>query len=300
MESLYIVVPARRASTRLPDKPLALIGGEPMVRLVARRAVHLAQLCEGMFEKVHVLIATDDRQVKAACGEFEDRAVLSPAEISSGTDRVWWTLQNLKGPPKKEDLILNIQGDEPFFSLEDCLSLIQRMVEKPQDKMGTLARSRSDWDAFLNPGVVKAVLSSQKYALYFSRAPLPWPRSEFGGGGTECWAKVQEKVTEAKEIKETKETESTKETDGTKETTDAHLFWHHVGVYAFRYQSLCEFAKSLPQSGLEQTESLEQLRAVEAGWQIAVVEAFEEPFGVDTLADLERARARFRQPRPGL
>ena len=193
--------------------------------------------------------------------------VFTSRDLKSGTDRICEGLSLLPDfeRPRDMDIVLNVQGDEPFFSVLDLTRLTKKMLEEPNLPMGTLGFERRSTEFFLKSSVVKIVTNSTSQAVYFSRAPVPWPRQAFGASGQD-WL---EKCKNSEDI----------------------LFIQHLGVYAFRYHALESFAHHLPESTLENQEGLEQLRAVEAGWPIAVVKATEAPFGIDTLDDLERARA---------
>lgn len=276
---IYVAVPARLASTRLPEKPLALLGGQTMVRRVANRATKAAaRLVErGLASEAFALVAADDERVAKEARAGGALCFLTSPHLASGTDRVHAALPLLPEHqrPSPHDIVLNVQGDEPFFSLEDIERLAADMIAHPEAPMGTLAFPRTQGSAFLRPSVVKVVTSAQGEALLFSRAPIPWPRSILGAGGLD-WGARFEALAQA-EIP----------------------FLHHLGVYAFRWKALCAFAEELPASPLEAHEGLEQLRALEAGWRIRVVKAQESPLGIDTPEDLAQAALRFESTGDG-
>jgi 3-deoxy-manno-octulosonate cytidylyltransferase (CMP-KDO synthetase) len=236
-----VLVPARLASTRLPDKPLAPIAGEPMIVHVWRRAV-----AAGVGP---VIVACAEAAIAAAIRAAGGEAVLTDPALPSGTDRIFAALQALD-PERRFTRVINLQGDLPTL---DPTALAQ--VLEPLDALGTdlatLANATRDPDEIADPNVVKAVVAFDRRrpelgkALYFTRATAP------SGPGP---------------------------------------VWHHIGIYAFRREALERFA-ALPPSPLEERERLEQLRALENGMSIGVRLVDAVPFGVDTPADLARARA---------
>lgn len=239
-----VVIPARLASTRLPDKPLADIHGVPMIVHVWRRAIEAAI--------GPVLVACADAAiadtVRAAGGE----AVLTRPEHPSGSDRIFEAVQKVD-PDGRYDAVVNVQGDTPTVDPPTMRAALAPLVEAAVDigTIVTLIRSAEERD---NPNMVKAAVAFAEpvpgrplvgRALYFSRLPVP------SGHGPH---------------------------------------YHHVGIYAFRRKALARFV-ALPPGVLEQRERLEQLRALEAGMRIDVALVDSAPFGVDTPADLARARA---------
>ncbi|OGW61432.1 MAG: hypothetical protein A2V83_01370 [Nitrospirae bacterium RBG_16_64_22] len=236
MSRVVAVIPARYASTRLPGKPLADIHGSPMVVWVARAA----EQARGVDE---VLVATDHAAVAAAAEAAGFRAVMTSPDIPSGTDRVAGVVRR-----HPADIAINVQGDEPMISSEAIETLAGLMRSDASIRMATLARPSADPSLFSNPNVVKVVRDARGDALYFSRAPIPWPREG-----------------------------------------ETPPFLVHLGIYAYRSETLFEVS-ALPPSFLEQTEKLEQLRALEAGIKIRVAQTTCESIGVDTPEDLERVR----------
>lgn len=239
MSQALIVVPARLEATRLPGKPMADIGGEPMVVHVWRRAMES--------RAGRVLVATDSEDVRSAVEQAGGEAVLTRADHASGTDRIHEAVQAVD-PGGQHSIVVNLQGDLP--TLEPCLidACIAPLNDSDAD-IATLAAVIRDEEEGTDPHVVKVVGSrvgeERLRALYFTRATAPW------GEGP---------------------------------------LYHHIGLYAFRRPVLERFV-SLPHSELESREKLEQLRALEAGMSIAVALVDTVPVGVDTPADLERARA---------
>lgn len=243
-----VVIPARLASTRLPDKPLADIHGEPMIVHVWRRAREA--------ELGRILVAAADSAIVAAVEEAGGEAVLTDPAHPSGSDRVREAVAKVD-PDQRHDVVLNLQGDLPTLDP----TAIRRALDPLTDsevEIATLVAEIPDAREIEDPNVVKAVVSFTAgsltgRALYFTRAPAPW------GEGPR---------------------------------------YHHIGIYAYRRAALDRFV-ALPPSPLEIRERLEQLRALEAGMRIdaALVDAV--PLGVDTAADLDRARALLAASRSG-
>jgi 3-deoxy-manno-octulosonate cytidylyltransferase (CMP-KDO synthetase) len=251
--TVYVIIPARLQSTRLSQKPLQKLGTKTLIETVFDRALLLKKKCDIDVCDVQILVATDSSEVQKLFAPGS--CVLTHRNHLSGTDRIFEAVESVL---KEEDIVLNIQGDEPFFSIQDTLNMLLFMQENPQAPMATLGFVNTSAEDFLNPNVVKIIVSSDNTACYFSRAAIPWPR-------------------------------------GWNPQTDAVSFTQHIGIYAYRGKSLRMFTKELAPSVLESTECLEQLRAIEAGWKIAVVNASEQSFGIDTQGDLERARGRLSQ-----
>ncbi len=245
-----VAIPARYAASRLPGKPLRQIGGEPMVLHVARRA-----LAAGAGE---VWVATDDARIADALQGSGVRVAMTSAGHQSGTDRLA-ECARIAGWAD-DAIVVNLQGDEPFTPA-DGIACVARAVADSGAGIATLAAPIDDIDTLLDPNAVKVVLAGNGDALYFSRAPVPWPRDAF--------ARDRSAMPEGRWLR-------------------------HIGIYGYRASALRAFA-ALPQGALERTESLEQLRALEAGWRIAVSLA-PSPFppGVDTPEDLERAERTYQ------
>ena len=254
-----VLIPARMASTRLPDKPLADIAGVPMVVRVAQRAA-LSGACQ-------VVVAADDVRIVQACEQHAVRAVLTRADHRSGSDRLAQAceLLGLSG----SDLVVNVQGDEPLIApalISACAALL---VAREDCVMSTAAHALASVEELHNPNIVKVVLDAQSRALYFSRAPIPWWRDGPARGD----------MTQARG-------------DMTLATPPP---LRHIGVYGYRADFLRGFP-ALPPAPIEQLEALEQLRALWHGHRIAVhVTAADPGPGVDTPADLARVRAVFAQ-----
>jgi 3-deoxy-manno-octulosonate cytidylyltransferase (CMP-KDO synthetase) len=229
-----VVIPARYGSIRLPGKPLREIGGKPLIQWVFEGA------CQSKLAD-DVIIATDDERVRDAAMAFGAPAVMTSPDLMSGTDRVW---EATKGRPA--DLIVNVQGDEPQIR-GDMIDTLFRALEEDRLPMATLVAFLSDTHDYRSPHTVKVVLDKNGFALYFSRAPIPFMQR----------------------------------------TTAIPLF-KHIGIYGFSRDFLQTFV-SLPRGRLEEVESLEQLRALEAGYRIRALLVEYEGVGIDTEEDLERA-----------
>lgn len=235
--SILIAIPARMASSRLPNKPLADIAGLPMIVQVMKRANEA-----GIGD---VMVACDGEEIATAVRAAGGTAIVTDANLPSGSDRIWAALETLAAKP---DIIINLQGDLPTFESSLLLELVETLVQSGCD-IATIVTPITEESEHTNPSVVKAVVSLDEgektgRALYFTRATAP-----YGEG----------------------------------------VRYHHIGVYAYRYEALKHFV-ALPPSTLEQREKLEQLRALEAGMRIAVCVADTPALGVDTPQDLERAR----------
>ncbi|MGN6667785.1 MAG: 3-deoxy-manno-octulosonate cytidylyltransferase [Trinickia sp.] len=254
------VVPARLASTRLPEKPLADIAGKPMVVRVAERAREAGAQ--------RVLIATDDARVLAAAQEHGFEALLTRADHPSGTDRLAEVATRLGLPD--DTIVVNVQGDEPLIDPALVCGVASHLADHPDCAIATAAHPIADAAEVFNPNIVKVVLDARGVALYFSRAPIPWQRDAYA---PQCDA-------QAIDVR-------------AMPAPPAGAVLRHIGLYAYRARFLRTYP-TLAQAPIEYAEMLEQLRAMWHGERIAVRVTHEAPApGVDTLADLERVRALF-------
>lgn len=243
------IIPARYASTRFPAKPLALLGGKPIIERVYRQVERAVS---------DVVVATDDERIKSVVEAFGGRCVMTSTEHQSGTDRCYEALQKVGG---EYDIVINVQGDEPFVQPEQIASLVACFAD-PTIDIATLVKPFNVGDgleALQNPNSPKVVLSRDMRALYFSRSVIPFMR------GVEP-----------------------------AEWLSKHTYYKHIGMYAFRRQTLGEVT-ALEQSPLELTEKLEQLRWLENGYSIGVGITNIETIGIDTPEDLCRAEAFLKQ-----
>lgn len=251
-----VLIPSRMASSRLPNKPLADIGGLPMIVRVAQRAQQSAAQ--------RVVVAADDARILEACKQHDIQAVLTSAEHPSGSDRLAEACRILQ--LGGDDIVVNVQGDEPLIAPALIDAVAHLLSERPEASMGTVAHPIADLESLLNPNVVKVVLDAKGLAAYFSRAPIPWGRDHVNA----AWWK----------------------NPGTT-TTPGFAPLHHMGLYSYRASFLQSFPQ-LPQAPTEQIESLEQLRALWHGYRIAVYVTPDHPgAGVDTPEDLVRVRQVF-------
>ena len=243
-----VLIPARYASSRLPGKPLADLGGRPMVVRVAERARESGA--------TRVVIATDDARIAEAARAHGVDVVLTRAEHETGTDRLAEAAALLA--LEDDAIVVNVQGDEPLLDGALIRRVAALLAERPDAALATACHPIDDADEAFNPNVVKVVLDQAGYALYFSRATIPWARAEFAGGGR---------------------------------TIPAGLpLYRHYGLYAYRVAFLRAFP-SLGSAPIERFEALEQLRALWHGYRIVVEITTGTPApGVDTEEDLARVR----------
>ncbi len=237
------IIPARYASTRFPGKPLAEMKGKYMIQRVYEQARKVLD---------HVCVATDDERIYEAVKSFGGQVVMTSTEHRSGTDRCFEAYTRLGG---NEDVIINIQGDEPFIKPEQIEALTQ-CFSTPGTQIATLVRpfeAAEGYEALANPNSPKVVLNDCHEALYFSRSVIPYLR----GADTQEWG-------------------------------ERHTYYKHIGMYGYRADVLAEVTR-LPQSSLELAESLEQLRWLQNGYTIKVGITTQETIGIDTPEDLEKA-----------
>ncbi|KXJ52566.1 3-deoxy-manno-octulosonate cytidylyltransferase [Neptuniibacter pectenicola] len=253
--SFSVIIPARFASTRFPGKPLAELQGKPMVQHVYERA------CES--EASRVLVATDNQQIADVARGFGAEVCMTSPDHPSGTDRLQQVVSDLGY--YADDIVVNVQGDEPLVPARIINQVAHNLKAEPGASIATLSEPITDVESLLNPNVVKVVSDVKGMALYFSRAPVPWPRNAFADG-TDVSA------------------------------MPADFPWQrHIGIYAYRVKLLNDFVKWAP-APIEETECLEQLRAMWNGARIHVAEADEQPpAGVDTPEDLERLKRLLEQ-----
>lgn len=250
-----VLIPARLASTRLPDKPIADIAGKPMVVRVAERARESAA--------TRVVVATDSERVAQACAPHGVEVVMTRADHPSGSDRLAEACGKLG--LAGDDAVVNVQGDEPLIDPGLIDAVAHLLANHPDADMSTAAHAIEVLDEFRNPNVVKVVLDAAGYAMYFSRAPIPWWRDGFAQGVTAL--------------------------------PSAPAPLRHIGIYGYRAGFLRSFPR-LPPAPVEGCEALEQLRALWHGHRIAVhVSELAPGPGVDTPEDLARVRRLFEAAR---
>ena len=236
------IIPARYASTRFPGKPLAMLGGRSVIQRVYEQASTILD---------ETYVATDDERILQAVEQFGGQAIMTRADHKSGTDRIEEAAEKLN---TQADVIINIQGDEPFIQQSQIETLIH-LFDDATTQIGTLGKRFETMEAVMNPNSPKIVTDKNGFALYFSRSVIPYVR------GKEQSAWLQN-----------------------------FPYLKHLGLYAYRREVLREVTQ-LPQSPLEKAESLEQLRWLENGYRIRVGLTDVETVGIDTPEDLQRAEA---------
>lgn len=234
------IIPARYASSRFPGKPLASLGGKTVIQRVYEQVAAVLE---------HVCVATDDERILNSVTAFGGQAVMTSPHHKSGTDRIAEAVEKIGGD---YDVIINIQGDEPFIQSSQIKTLCH-CFDDPDTQIATLGKPFSTIDAVQNVNSPKIVLDNKGYAMYFSRAVIPFIRGVDQTG----WLAQ-------------------------------YPFLKHIGIYAYRASVLTEITQ-LPQSSLELAESLEQLRWLQNGYKIKVGLTEVETIGIDTPADLQRA-----------
>jgi 3-deoxy-manno-octulosonate cytidylyltransferase (CMP-KDO synthetase) len=245
-----VVIPARYASTRLPGKPLLDIAGKPMVVWVAQQAV--ASGAESVY------VATDHAGVADAVRQHGQQAVMTSADHASGTDRIAEVAGKLGW--SSDEIVVNVQGDEPLIAPQLIQEVANNLAQHPEAAIATACHPIHDKESMFNPNIVKVVMDKQGYALYFSRAPIPYARDVFA---TDLDVPVNMPA------------------------------YRHIGIYAYRASFLKAYANLQP-AAIEQFEALEQLRALWHSYKISVVITQNAPpVGVDTLEDLQQVRVFF-------
>ncbi|HYA39522.1 MAG TPA: 3-deoxy-manno-octulosonate cytidylyltransferase [Candidatus Methylomirabilis sp.] len=244
---MHIIIPARYASSRLPGKPLADVAGRPLIQRVHECAVRAGAAA--------ITVATDDDRIRAAAEKFGARVCMTSPLHRSGTDRLAEVIQKLA--IDTDEIVVNLQGDEPQMPPTLIQDVAQKLERHPDAVVATACHAIHDRDTIMNPNVVKVVCDANGYALYFSRAAIPWPREAMAGAGGSFHAQ------------------------------------RHIGLYAYRAGFVRRFTV-WPACPPEEVEQLEQLRVLWYGERIVVHDARELPAaGVDTPEDLERVRKYF-------
>ena len=243
----HVVIPARFSASRLPGKPLLAIGGRPLIQWVWQ--------CARASGASSVVVATDDERIFDVAKNFGADCLMTSSTHASGTDRIAEVVR-ARGFAA-DDIIVNLQGDEPMMPPAVVKEVAAALATRLQVDIATAVAPIQSLREFLDASCVKALRAADGTALYFSRAPVPWPRDQVTAGTP----------------------------------TQFIGAWRHIGIYAYRVQSLLQFA-AWPPTYLEETERLEQLRALEYGMRIHLVSLSEAPpAGIDTPEDLERVRA---------
>jgi 3-deoxy-manno-octulosonate cytidylyltransferase (CMP-KDO synthetase) len=251
-QSFSVIIPARYSSSRLPGKMLAVIGDKPMLQHVYERAQQSSAR--------QVVIATDDQRIVEAVQGFGGKALMTAVDHQSGTDRLQEAASLLE--LGDDEIVVNVQGDEPLIPPEVIDQVAENLAADGRASVATLCEKITDVQVFRDPNAVKVVRDINGRALYFSRAPIPWPRDEFSSGDEQDGAKIV-----------------------------LECAFRHIGIYAYRARLLHQFV-TWPMAPLERIEKLEQLRVLWQGESIHVDEACQPvPGGVDTADDLAKVRA---------
>ena len=241
MSHVIAVIPARYASQRLPAKPLVDLLGKPMIQRVYER-VKLATIPS------QIVVATDDERIADVVRTFGGDVIMTSPDIKSGSDRVAAVAHEIPG-----DIYVNVQGDEPLIAPEMIDQAIRVVLDDPVVEVGTLVRKIESLEELRNPGVVKVVFGSDRFALYFSRSEIPFVR----------------------------------DADDRTQWLAHSTFYKHIGIYVFRREFLLKYA-SMPESNLERSEKLEQLRILENGHKIKVGITQYDSVPIDTRDDVVR------------
>jgi len=243
-----VVIPARYQSNRLEGKPLLDIGGIPMI-------IHVVK--QSLKSKANdVVVATDDQKIFDIVEEFGYKAIMTNINHKSGTDRTVEVVNLMSW--SDHEIVVNVQGDEPLINPSLINQVAEYLHHHKDVFVSTACHSNSDYNDFINPNNVKVVLDKNSQALYFSRAPIPFPRDEFA-----------------------------------QKMIGKEGFYKHIGIYAYRAKFLKNY-KDIAETELEDIEKLEQLRILYAGYKIGVVASVDSPMiGVDTPEDLEKVRKLF-------
>lgn len=233
------MIPARYGATRFPGKLMADLGGKPVIL-----RTYLATLKTGLFDQVYVV--TDSRIIKEAIERGGGKAIMSRQEHECGTDRIAEAVENLD-----VDVVVNVQGDEPFVKKEPLEAVINVFKGEDADQidLASLMQEITDWKDITDPNYVKVIVDQDDFALYFSRSPIPYPRDKDAGA----------------------------------------RYFEHIGVYAFRKQAIMDFYR-LPMRSLEATEKVECIRFLEYGKRIKMVETQYMGIEIDTPEDLDKAQ----------
>ena len=267
---LTVLIPARLASTRLPNKPLADVAGLPLIVRVAQQVISFAINKEAhqaintpatviFTSKIRAVVACDSADILNVCQQHGIEAVLTRSDHPSGSDRLAEACEILK--LADDEIVVNVQGDEPLIDPQLILDVAQLLQHSPTASMSTAAHVIDSLEEFRNPNVVKVVTDAHNLAMYFSRAPIGWWRDGSSAG-------LPQLPLSPKPLR-------------------------HIGIYAYRVGFLKQFPK-LPQADIEVCEALEQMRAMWHGYRIAVHVTLQAPGpGVDTPEDLERVRQFF-------
>lgn len=253
-QKVFAIIPARRASTRLEGKLLLPLNGKPLI-------VHTLEQTKKARNIERVFVATDDEKILNVVRESGGEAVLTSGEHQSGSDRI----AEVAAALPENSIVVNVQGDEPLISPGTIDAAIEAILQDDKADISTTCEKIETAEDVLNPNIVKVVTDETDYAIYFSRSPVPFPRDAVNKYGS-----VEDALRNEPQL--------------------ISFYRKHTGLYVYRREYLLKFTK-LARTRLEKTELLEQLRALEHGAKIKVVEVSEGSIGVDTKEDLERVKA---------
>ncbi len=237
------MIPARYGATRFPGKLMADLGGKPVIV-----RTYEATIDTELFDDVYVV--TDSEIIKDAVENFGGKAIMSIKEHECGTDRIAEAVENID-----IDIVVNVQGDEPFVKKESLQKVIEVFYKEDGDQidLASLMQEITDWKDITDPNYVKVIIDQNNYALYFSRSAIPYPRDKNAGA----------------------------------------RYFEHIGVYAFRKQAILDFY-NLPMLSMEATEKIECIRFLEYGKKIKMVETDFMGIEIDTPEDLEKAKKYYK------
>jgi len=246
-----VVIPARLESSRLPNKVLLDLEGKSVIQRVYEQ-------CKKAKNIDNIYIATDNQQVKDACQSFTNNIIMTSSEHTSGTDRIAEAVNDIDTLA-----VINVQGDEPFIDPELISHLAQTTINSSASVCSAMQQLHTV-DELLDPNVVKVVTNQNNFAIYFSRAPIPYPRDSYH------------------------------EMQKSSLLPQGVNFYKHIGIYGYKREFLLQYS-SLPKSNLESTEKLEQLRVLDAGKSIEMITTTHEAFGIDTPQDYQNAIAKIKE-----
>ncbi len=252
-QKVYAVIPARLHSTRLAGKLLLDLHGKPLI-------LHTVEQAKKACNIEKVIVATDSKEILKIVEASGNIAVLTSENHQSGSDRIAEVAENLP----ENSIIVNVQGDEPTISPRTIESAVEAILSDDSIDIATTCEKIENINDVLSPDVVKVVCDKNDFALYFSRSPIPFPRE-----AVKMFGSLENALREDKHL--------------------LALYRKHTGLYVYRREFLLKFTK-FEQTSLEKTEMLEQLRALENGARIKVVEVLESSVGVDTAEDFERVK----------
>ncbi len=242
-----VIIPARWASTRFPGKPLAKIMDKPMIQWVVEQALKAENISR-------VIVATDDSRIYETVKNFGGEVVMTSAHHVSGSDRIAEVAESLNC-----DIVVNVQGDEPLIPPKNIDLVVRCLLENPEIPVGTLKTRITNVEDIWNPNIVKVVTSENGKALYFSRLPIPFHRDKWGNQS------ISQSISQGLD--------------------EDIILYQHIGLYGFNRKFLLQFTQMEP-STIEKQENLEQLRILDNGFKIQVMETEEYSIGVDQVEDI--------------